>query len=509
MGPVLASLGFKGGIVFRPGSLMSTPVFSSMSECCDPPFPLVPEEPPGDEASAGGVGVYQQLKAVGPQDRALTLDPEVTFFAPDWDTHFDFRTEPVEVPFDRELSSAPYPEERYPFFSDRSTTHVAEVPLDKADMLGSVVLELHLPPITQGVIGGRPIQGARTSWVESVAFAMIEYVQFSVDGQILQTISGRMLYLLGEVQPLGSLRRGYERMTGRGVTHSGLEPVEIYLPLPFWFCRTDDLSRPGFPLCALRRGSKVTITMRVRPWGEVVRTLESGVAHTYPDLESSLVRAKLICTMVKLEADQRSMFRHGIQEFLIEQMQEQTEIVERGVHNFKREILLSRATKALFFTVQDMQDVTGDSVLGNRWTELGTFDLITASANRRDIQSGAFPPPVLTAQIFLSNEEREPRAPRLPDTKEDHRAYYKYYTMVQPFYSDAHMPREKIYCYFFALAPFALVPTGNYDLSTSTNLLHIRTTDRISRRLQLTIFSTSYNVLLIDGQGEVAVKYID
>jgi hypothetical protein len=210
-----------------------------------------------------------------------------------------------------------------------------------------------------------------------------------------------------------------------------------------------------------------------------------------------------------LDRDQRGLFTQARQEYLIEQTQQQLEIIEEGHHDFKREILTSRPTKSLYFTLQDLQDITGDSVFGNRWMNLGTYDINTQRANAEAIRTGAFPPPMLTAQIFLSKQEREPLAPQLPDVNEEARAFYKFYSLLQPFYADGAMPAAPgIYSYHFALFPFRSTPSGHYDLSTSTNIIHMRTTTQINRRLQLNLFSVSYNMLVFD-QGEVSVSYID
>jgi hypothetical protein len=482
---------------------MTTPVFASQDFC---------ECPPGElevKAPTDHLGTMTQLLAMGPQDTHLCLDPEITFWKTFHQTYFYFESWQVDVPFDRELSSPPYEDDRYAFFGSVSTLHVADIPLDQGDVLGALTLHIQLSPITQGLVKGVANPAVVTTWVESVAFAMIDTVQFSVDGQVLQTMSGKAIYVMSETDSMGARREGYNRMTGKGVTYDGQSPVELYLPLPFWFCRTDDLTRPGFPLCSLRRGSKVQVSLRIRPWSEVVRTKASGIRHTFPDLQSSLAKVRLVANLARVDRDQALMFRHGYQEFLIEQTQEQVEIIEAGNHDFKREILVSRATKAIFFILQDLQEVTGDSVLGNRWTSLGTYDLITQRANADAIRSGVFPPPLLTAQIYLSNEEREPRAPSLPGSDEDKRVFFKYYSLVQPFYSDGAIPGKGVYCYYFSLAPFSMMPTGHYDLSTSTNLIHLRTTERVSRRLQLTIFTVSYNIMELDGQGEVALRYID
>lgn len=489
---------------------MSTLQF--VTQACPPDGCLPPsgQHTHGDEEK-GRLGVMHQLLARGPQDEHLTGSPEITFFKDEWDTYLPFamhQEEGSDGVFDRELSSPPYDGDRYPFFSGRSMLHVADIPR-KGDMLNGVTLHIVLPKIRQGFVNGSEDRRVKTSWVESVAFSMIEYAQFSVDGQVLQTIPGQMIFLLSEVSPLGGRRRGYDEMTGKGKVFDGSEEVELYLPIPFWFCRQDDLSRPAFPLCSLRRGAKVQVTLRIRPWGEVVRTVQGGKTHTFPDLESSLCRARLICDFVWLEFDQRGLFNQARHEHLIEQTQHQVEIIEAANHDFKREILTSRPTKSIYFTLQDLQDITGDSVFGNRWMNTGTFDVNTQRAQAEAIRTGAFPPPMLTAQIYMSKEPREPLAPQLPGSNEESRAFYKFYSLLRPFYANGAIPRASgIYSYHFARFPFGIAPSGHYDLSTSTNLLHIRTSPEITRRLQLNIFTVSYNTLVFD-QGEVSVSFID
>ena len=446
---------------------------------CAPDF-AISEEFPYDRD-----GVHVQLKALGPQDENIVINPEFTFFKTSWQTYNHFGSETREYYFDKDnqfSQSAPSA-----LFGKPLSTRLEVIP---SCLLKSPVLEVTLPPLVQKLRGSSIV-----AWVRSVVFAMIDVIEFVVNGSVIQSMSGKYIDILNEVSYQSGKQRGYEEMTGKTRVHDGKTPKTYWLPLPFWFMDV------GFPLTSLHPSTIVEIRLRLKSWSSCVRS--DRILSEPIDNQYKTCQIKLLCEYIYLSNEEGLSFMRQQTDHLIEQVQEQTEFIDPGVDEMKIPLMALRSTKSLYWVLQDENDHSENSLLGNHVTSYTGWD-------QRFIenQGNLIPRLLLAAQLYLGNEPREPLS--FCETSIQ-RVDSRFYSIIEHYKKSRSVPQsahEPIFAYHFALDPHNLQPSGHYDFSQTNNFLNIIVNKSLTRRVRITMFSVSYNVMRIRDR-QIDVLYVD
>lgn len=409
------------------------------------------------------------------------------------------------------------------------TSYTCAIPVDDADLLGNVVLEVTLPPLRQQVSvrtsWGTSVETSYVRWAQGGVTALIERVEFLVGGYVLQQQSGRVIDAESLMRVPPAARHGYDRMTGRNRQHLGDREVTWYLPLAFFFCQSASTSteregdgRPMFPLCALRSGMAVELRVTLRP---LVQCLNANHVVRHEDVTHARfvgadepVRMRLWADLYVLDAAERLEYQERkVRHYLFEEIQEQEQLVEAGRTEVTCEITLNRSTKRLHWMLQDYADTFPNTLTGNRHFAYDGYSRLFLEANQNALNAQLYPPPIRTCQLMLGNLPREPKGLTecswLRDNEQ--RVDGVYYTHLQPLmYQGCNAPvgRNYVFGYFFALRPMHFSPSGTYNLSVSTNHLRMRLNPNL-RRTQLLLYSVGYNVLRVSEAGEVMVVFVE
>ena len=203
---------------------------------------------------------HHMLYATGPQDDVLTNNPEYTFWKTEHAQYHSFGQEIKEYLFKDSLPDGTL---KQAF----GRVHTTKIPVDDADLLGPLVLQVSLPPLLQSKWFGN----RRTNWIRwsyGGVLALVKKVELVANGTILQEFNSRILDMEANMVVSKDHQRGYNRMTGRNESNLALEPTFYYLPLPFWFCRTTGTSRQ---YCSQHGGRPSSTTPT--PWRSVRATL--------------------------------------------------------------------------------------------------------------------------------------------------------------------------------------------------------------------------------------------
>jgi hypothetical protein len=192
-----------------------------------------------------------QLRNVGPQDASLYDDPEASLFssAPSKRiTPFSINTVPI-------IFNEPL---------DFGKTLTATAPLC-GDMLSEVSVYFRLPVLRA------PAGSTYACWTMSVGFALIEWVECSIGTRVFDRKTGLFMEIMDSLATPKSKAAGHDMMVGRFDSPAYLppnaqNPTELYVKLPFWFCR--DLAS-ALPLFLMDK-QRVSFRMKIRCFDELV-----------------------------------------------------------------------------------------------------------------------------------------------------------------------------------------------------------------------------------------------
>jgi hypothetical protein len=430
-------------------------------------------------------GGIVQLSSKGPQDEYLTKDPDFTFWKTSFYQYAHFGQSVKEYRFGSS--------ERMQILGQTLTCNL---PVDDGSLLGPLTLEISLPALTQRVIGNRSYSSF-VKWCHGGAMMLINRIEFIVNGNILQTFSGKVLDIESNLSVSPNHAAGYDKMTGRNQEHDGKTAISYYVPLPFWFCKF----RASFPLCLL--GLQTTVQFRVK-LNNIIDCVQSNRQIDSMPAENSIGSCKLIADLYHIDAKERleMVDRYSRKDVLIEEYQEQEEVIEPNLAEVKREILFSRCIKRIHWVLQDSSDKFPDNVLGNHPLRYDGWDQLYIQSKSQTILL----PPIKTAQIYLGSDEREPLSFNLDKT----RVHADFYTKIQPYkYSGCNTNfKNYIYSYFFALDPFTInIPSGHYNFSPLTNFIHIKLEQNL-RRVEMFMYAVGFNICRFEN-GQAELFFVD
>lgn len=181
-----------------------------------------------------------QLVAFGSQDLYLTGNPQITFFKAVYRRHSQFAMEYIELNF---IQS------NILFNSQNSTTLSCKIDRN-ADLLHDCYLVFDLPAIMTN-------DKVPFEWTKDVGTVLLRSVQLTLGGQIIDKKYGQWLNINSSISSSGPRRTVYQRMVNGGdprLNYSGLNigdkmtlainAKRLYIPLNLFFCNNPGLSLP-------------------------------------------------------------------------------------------------------------------------------------------------------------------------------------------------------------------------------------------------------------------------
>ena len=236
-------------------------------------------------------GGLMQLVAYGAQDVYLTGNPQITFFKVVYRRHTNFSVEAIEQTFNGS--------------ADFGRTVTATISRN-GDLLTNTYLNVTLPASTTN---------GQWGYVRRLGYAMIESAKLEIGGSKIDEVYGDWMNIWHELTRNTSQDRGHARMIGDTSELTGAgdkTKTELYIPLPFFFCRNNGLA---LPLIALQYHD-VKITLKFRDASACMNVV-GGASPAAP----SFADAKLVCDFVYLDNEERTRFAQAQHEYLIEQLQ--------------------------------------------------------------------------------------------------------------------------------------------------------------------------------------------
>jgi Major capsid protein N-terminus/Large eukaryotic DNA virus major capsid protein len=431
-------------------------------------------------------GGLLQLVATGRQDIYLSGNPQTTFFKQVYRRYTNFSVETQRIPFDTAVD-----------FGKLVTVKVPRT----GDLLSQLYLQIDLPEMTlagpvlqpQGIATETPINYAQTtdsvSWVNSVGYAMIDYISVWIGQQEIDRQYGEFMYLWTQLTTPGSKRNGVNYMTGTQDVYTASSqqgPLNLIIPLSFWFCKNPGLA---LPLIALQ-ATPIQIWVRLKDGNSMLFTngLENAVLNGTPAPTTLTAAPPIITDMILwgdfiyLDTEERRRFVSSRHEYLIEQVQQQKRYsIPLNTTRISVPLVFNNPIKEFIWVVNE------DRMLqAHEWFNYGSRMLNETGIPNLDI--------IATAQLQFDGYDRfeVQNAP--------------YFRLMQPWQRHTAIPNDFIYVYSFSLAPEAEQPMGTCNGSRLDSIvLQLSMNPRVqSYPSGVTTYATNYNILrIVAGLGGV------
>ena len=327
-----------------------------------------------------------QLVAYGAQDIYLTGNPMITYFKVVYRRHTNFAMESIQQTFNGTAS-----------FNNRVTALISR----NGDLVSGMMLEIVLPDLDETA---QDADDAR--YFHDVGHHLLKQVEIEIGGQLIDRHYGDWFEIWAQLTVPASKELGYRWMIGQDLRESNSndgtlqlagEAVtgrKIYVPLQFWFCRNVGLA---LPLIALQY-HEVKVNIQFASDQEVCR----GTPVT------NNLRATLWVDYIYLDTDERRRFAQVSHEYLIEQLQLNTDSYGAAAPSKTVDLNFNHPVKELVWVCKEVVPVDGDGdplhvIQASRYV-LGTDDM-----GAHDNFSGASmfgSNPVRRAKLQLNGHDR-------------------------------------------------------------------------------------------------------
>ena len=232
-------------------------------------------------------GGLMQLVAYGAQDIYLTGNPQITFFKVVYRRHTNFSMECIQQTINGSNKVS------------ASATSTGTVTVSRNGDLVHKVYVTCDQNATNGVSGDK----------------LISLVECEIGGQLIDRHYEEWLQVWAELSTPASKTDGYKYLTGGFsntlATGGGTSQQSVMVPLQFWFCRNPGLA---LPLIALQYHEvKLKFT-----WNQ-------GTNNARNNADSTGTTCDVWVDYIYLDTDERRRFAQVSHEYLIEQVQRQTE----------------------------------------------------------------------------------------------------------------------------------------------------------------------------------------
>ena len=416
-------------------------------------------------------GGLMQLVAYGAQDIYLTGNPMITYFKVVYRRHTNFAMESIQQTFNGTAA-----------FNNRVTALISR----NGDLVSGMMMEIVLPNLTE--TGNN--NDAR--YHHDVGHHLLKQVEIEIGGQLIDRHYGDWLEVWSQLTVPASKELGYRWMIGQDMRTAiagdgGLQTAgdavtgrKIYVPLQFWFCRNIGLA---LPLIALQY-HEVKVNIQFAAEVDVCRGTPATTA----------LNASLWVDYVYLDTDERRRFAQVSHEYLIEQLQLNTDTYAAGAGNKTVDLNFNHPVKELIWVCKET--VVTDNVGGNIFRQSSRYILGNEAMGARDNFTGASiegSNPVLNAILKLNGHDRF--AQRVGH----------YFNKVQPYQAHTRIPASPgINVYSFALKPEEHQPSGTCNFSRIDNAkLQLGLGNVVGG--SILVFATNYNVLrVMSGMGGLA-----
>jgi hypothetical protein len=413
-------------------------------------------------------GGLLQLVATGRQDVFLTGNPQVTWFKMVYRRYTNFSIESQIIQFDNQ-----------PDFGRRISCLLPR----KGDLLGPLWLEISLPAIFDSVTG-EPL-----SYTNAIGHALIQEISLEIGEQQIDRQTGEWMEMWSNYIVTEDKRQGWNNMIGKTTgTSQGnapstsvnlFGPLNLYVPLRFWFCKNPGLY---LPLLALQyHPIRVNITLRPLSQLFVRDNPLSPTACDQTPTAASITSMNMYGDFIHLDVEERRRFVANDHDYLIEQVQYTNSIpIDANASTVQIPVEFNHPMREMFWVIQ--RDV---AVNANQW-----FNYTNLSIGEFSSAQNSFQNLINTALIRIEGFDRF-------DIRNA-----DYFRLVQPYQYHTVIPIDDfVYSYSFCFRPEDVQPSGSMNasrLDTISLQLQLNNTVSPSRgSANCRVYALNHNILRI------------
>jgi len=435
-------------------------------------------------------GSLLALVAKSDEDRHLTGNPQITFWRSSHKRHSNFALQRYQItrPTSRLMSST------------------IEFKIESiGDLLRGLTLELDLPDISGDGI-----------YTDFVGCAAIERVEFSVGGNVIQTLWGEWIAIqqqltenYGKQEALAQLRGGNLITTrgNSGTVVSGVDTASVArVPLPFWFTRDSGVA---LPLVGLKH-SDVRVRVFLRPFDQLIYRETDPTAR----INKFYGSVQLYADVVHLDREERATFSSSPLEYLIETVQRNSKVLTGARNQLRSQtskllgfsnpptvpepvpLQLSLPVKELVWVLEpEPATAVCTNMSKNRWLEFPVNEYTPSGNAYVDlIQDVTLR---VAGQSLFENENAD------------------WFRLEQPIRYHSNVPAvasnndyKGVYTHSFAIKPENYQPSGTLNFSAVDKVELIVSLTRPTKNYNLVVFAWGYNILRIqNGLGGLVYTY--
>lgn len=177
-----------------------------------------------------------QLVAYGEENMYLNEQPQVTFFKVVYRRYTNFSTETIQTNFLYQAN-----------FGKKISCELSKL----GDLVHKMWLIVELPDIPILYDLANTVDNKlKFAWARKIAYALIDYVEIEISGQVISRMWGEWLNVLDELnytnfnsslnQYIGNIPELYTLHT----TSSGIKSYVLHVPMYFWFCNNSGMALP-------------------------------------------------------------------------------------------------------------------------------------------------------------------------------------------------------------------------------------------------------------------------
>lgn len=327
------------------------------------------------------------------------------------------------------------------------------------------------------------------AWVDKLGHALIEYVEFYIGGNKIDKHYGQWIDIWYELMGKKLQEEQYWRMIGNvdeltSFDRTTKPSYEIKVPLQFFFNRYSGLA---LPLIALQYND-ISFRIKFRKFSECAY-IEADANNSAVALDDILenqnidMTASLLVEYVFLDSYERRKFAQSSHEYLIQQLQVNSEdnLTDK---TYQMDLDFEHPCTGLIWVIQQNRLLSNpDGHTKCQWT--------TYTTNGSDIN------PIINTQLTFNNYTRVEKFES------------NYFNYLQPLMHCKNSPAPGINCYWFSLFPYEHQPSGTCNMSRLPKVRMQLTVDPYyydnDEQYTLTVYALNINILrIIGGMGNTA-----
>jgi hypothetical protein len=177
----------------------------------------------------------------------------------------------------------------------------------------------------KNIIDTEKIDYYRFSWVPKIGLRLIDYIDISIGGQVIDRLNSDMLNIWYELTVSPNQINTFNNIIGNipklnTYNSSKKESYSLYIPLPFWFSKYTGISLPALAL----RYHDIQVNLKLKELSEccIIETIENNLSDNININELvNILNVSLYIDYVYIEQEERKKFGRNTLEYLIDQHQ--------------------------------------------------------------------------------------------------------------------------------------------------------------------------------------------